>query len=181
MNKELIFPVYEFRPLNVNNNTEIRRYANGKWMIDDGEHDLAFTEIGNCAPMCYYVYLPHTSNIIWSWAIDGQWEVDVPNHPGKNPWHYFLRNRGKEFGSSWDINRHPNFIARESGMKFVCDAVGCANGSGLYFNIGDEHILAGLLREKETKNVVRFPKKFICMYCGELDTSIDKRLKQYMI
>lgn len=171
-----MFPIYEFRPLNIRSGAEVRRYANGKWLKDDGEYDLAFTEIGAGPPMYYYVMLSYRPNILWSWAKHGHWAGHVSRHPAGNAWHYQLKKGKKEWGRNWERDNHPNIVAGTSGMAFVSEAVKCANGAGPQFHIGDPYILAGQLRERDKKRIVQFPKKFICMYCGEVNIWADKRL-----
>ena len=39
------------------------RYAEGTWIPDDGEPDLAFAK----GVFAYGVFLPHSNNISWSW------------------------------------------------------------------------------------------------------------------
>lgn len=171
---EVIFPVYEFKLLPEDRVGEVRRYANGKWIFDDGEFDLAFATTDS---MCYYVSLPYKKNILWSWAKDGNWRAYVDKHPDGNAWHYFLRDGKTECNESWDRDKHPNIIASNSGMGFVLSRQSCANGRGIDFHIGNKYILRGLVREKDTKKIVTFPEEFNCMYCGNLRTEMDERLK----
>jgi hypothetical protein len=52
-------------------------------------------------------------------------------------------------------------------MDFVCKKMSCANGRGPdLFHIDDPYTKAGLLREKETKKILKFPKTMNCIYCG---------------
>ncbi len=53
-------------------------------------------------------------------------------------------------------------------MDKVCSIHHCANGDGVDFEIGDDVIKAGLLRDRATHEVVVFPKEFVCIYCGSL-------------
>ena len=39
------------------------RYAEGKWIPDDGEPDIAFVE----GVFAYGVSLPYSTNVLWSW------------------------------------------------------------------------------------------------------------------
>jgi len=171
----MIFPVYEFRPLPKDIGGKVYRYAKGKWILDDGEYDLAFAVMGFIAPMCYYVDLPYWSNQLWAWAKDGNWSAHVSKHPKGNAWHYMYEK--EKLSRPWGRHNHPNTLAAEEGMRFVSNKAGCANGAGPEFYIGNEYIKQGLLREKTTRKVVKFPKVFNCIYCGKLKTSEDKRLR----
>ncbi len=161
---ELLHPVYEFRPLPeaLRPGFETYRFADGRWLPDDGEYDLAFVTHN----ICWMVDLPHQRNILWSW-LDGHWTGSEPRHPRMNPWHYSLRDGAQDWGGNWDRDRHPNAMAGKSGMDFSCAANRCANGRSVRFELGDKHIAAGLLRERESKRVVEFPDDLSCMYCGD--------------
>jgi len=63
------FPVYEFRP-HPDWSGPFLRYAEGAWIADDGEHDLAFAAPDNF--MAYGVDLPYYENIRRSGAIRGE-------------------------------------------------------------------------------------------------------------
>lgn len=173
---ELKFPVYEFRLLPEQIGGKVYRYAGGKWIKDDGEYDLAFAVIGFGAPMCYYVDLPYRPNLLWKWVLDGQWGGYVQKHPKGNAWHYMSRNGEKSLGDNWKRETHPNEIAGESGMDFVCNSQSCANGGGVEFEIGDPYIIAGLMREKESKKIITFPEIFNCIHCGNLSIKEDSRI-----
>lgn len=160
----LLYPVYEFRPLPRDikeHGGELYRYAGGKWVLDDGEYDLAFS-IG---VMHYYVDLPYHKNILWSW-VTRHWGDYEPKHPQGNAWHYALRDGETTWGTSWAMGRHPNTIASCSSADFTCKQKSCANGAGPEFRIGDPYIKAGLVRRADTKEVVVFPENPVCMYCG---------------
>lgn len=159
-----IFPAYEFRPLKEGN---YKRYADGKWIDDDGEYDLAFVELNEF--MAYMVDLPYYENIRWSWCKNGAWTAFVKKHPAGNAWHYMLANRQTKWGEHWKRDQHLNTKAGRKAMDFCCSQKGCANGRGPEFYINDPYIKAGLLREVKTKKVVKLPKIFNCMYCGKLD------------
>lgn len=167
MQKKLLFPIYEFRPLELL--IDMMRYDNGEWVEDDGEYDLAF--IGRNPkrgyPEALYVRVPYRPNILWSWH-GGNWGRHEPRHPNGNAWHYMLREGETKWGMSWKRDRHPNEIASKEGKNRCADKYGCANSSGPEFHVGDEYIKRGLLRELETKKIITFPKVFDCMYCGVL-------------
>lgn len=173
MTKKLLFPVYEFRPLKAGN---YKRYANGRWIDDDGEYDLAFVELDKF--MAYEVFLPYYENIRWSWCKDGDWGTNVSKHPSGNAWHYMLAKNEKYWGEHWQKrDAHPNIVAGNAAMSFCSSQKGCANGGGVEFYINDPYIKASLVREVKTKKVIKFPKTFDCMYCGEMDWQKIERIK----
>lgn len=160
-----IFPVYECRPLSDEFTGPVRRYANGKWLPDDGEFDLAFIGLDRGAPICVMVDLPHQKNIRWSW-LTTHWTGGVKCHPRQNPWHYMLLDGETEWGGSWGVYEHENYKVGRLGMDKLCSEHRCANGVGIKFNLDSKHINAGLLRTRDAKEPVRFPDIPICMYCG---------------
>ncbi len=164
---ELIVPVYEFRPLIKHSFGDVFRYNNGIWTLDDGEYDIAFAHPANC--YAYGVCVPSRENIIWSWTKNGRWGASVTNHPRGNAWHYMLRKDETQWGKCWPENKHLNYIAKEEAMNFVCEQTGCSNGVGPEFHINDPYIKKGLLRLRETKEVIKFPDIFNCMYCGKIN------------
>jgi len=165
------WPIYEFRVPESMYRGKMLRYAAGDWSEDDGEYDVAFIGKGreHGSPMAWYVDLHHHQNILWSWD-GGNWARHEPRHPGNNAWHYMLREGETDWdgNNSWKRRNHPNSAVGDLAMSKRSSMSGCANGRGLRFEIGDPFITAGLVREFETKKVVAFPEKFICMYCGEL-------------
>lgn len=162
LTSEMIFPVYEFRPNKaaIGARGPLHRFAEGKWIPDDGEYDLAFAWNN----VCLYVSLPYQRNILWSWC-RGHWSGSDPRHPRTNPWHYMLREGAAEWGGSWGRDEHPNERAGRSGMTWVVGQWSCANGHHVEFHLDDPHIAAGLVREQATKKIVTFPARPICMYC----------------
>jgi len=171
--------VYEFRPLPDYFSNGFRRYANGLWIPDDGEYDLAF--IGNAQegyPLCLYVESRCRENITCSWA-NGQCKGAIPySYLGSN-WHYALRANTTDWGEIatgyWD---HPNKLASDSGMRVKSSESGCCNGRSIRFQFNDNHIAAGLLRERDTKQVFEW-NDVKCYYCGEepTHTEYNKALK----
>jgi len=166
MKNQELFPVYELRPLP--NSGEWLRWNNGNPIKDDGEWDLAFMNVGNGPPIVIYVSLAYKTNLLWSWVKNGQWGIDVPEHPDANAWHRITTD-GKETNGSWDRDKHPNTIAGDKAMSWQSSRHGCSNGRHAEFYINNEWIEAGLLRNKETKEVVVFPEIFDCIYCGKHD------------
>lgn len=161
-----LWPVFEFRPHADYIGSILLRYAEGKWIPDDGEWDIAFVSYGMGAPYGLGVYLPYQRNIIWS-GLTSHWRGEDRDHPCGNPWHYMLREGETEWGGAWDRDRHPNERAQREAMNKCCSMNGCANGRGPNFEAGDKHILAGLVRDRESKRVVTPPEKLTCMFCGD--------------
>lgn len=158
-------PVYEFRPLPTWRGP-FKRYADGTWVDDDGEYDIAFiaTEFG--PGMVYGVDLPHYDNLAWSW-LTTHWTGRQPRHPRGNPWHYTLRDwKVSGWGKPWGRDRHPNIVATKKGMDKVASERGCASGRGPKFHLDDPVIRAGLMRRADTKEIVVPPERPLCMYCG---------------
>jgi hypothetical protein len=161
-------PTYEFRPLPTwtenwpMRGDQVYRYAEGKWIPDDGEYDLAFV----CNQICLMVELPYQRGIAWKW-LTTHWTGHQSKHPRGNPWHYALREGETEWGGNWGRDRHPNERAGRAGMDWACARHRAASGHHVQFDLSDPHIAAGLLRERETKKIVMFPDKPDCMYCGQ--------------
>jgi hypothetical protein len=161
-------PIYEFRPLPQFFETRpVRRYADGAWIPDDGEYDLAFIAGGCGEPICLYVVMPYQKHIEWKWLTQ-HWTGNETNHPGGNPWHYMLSPGKTEWGGDWGRSDHPNARAGDAGMAELCRQFNCANGIHVEWNLRDPHMLAGLVRDRETGTVVVVPERPICMYCEEL-------------
>jgi len=162
-----IIPVYEFRPILESDRGEVFRYNEGEWLLDDGEYDIAFAHPSDC--MAYGLSVPSYSELLWSWVKNGNWGAFVAGHPRGNAWHYMLRNGETEWAKSWDTRNHLNEKAKDEAMNFVCHRTHCSNGVGPEFHINDPYIEQGLLRLRDTKEIVKFPEIFNCMYCGEID------------
>ena len=158
--------VYEFRPLPDFFAGEFRRYAEGGWIPDDGEYDLAFigkARVGYYS-CCLMVEARGHEGILCAW-LTTHWTENVSKHPKGNPWHYALREGFSDWGLSSDHNSE-NRRAGDSGMSKMASECGASNGSHVEFNIADKHIAAGLLRNRETKEVFVWPEGMKCMYCG---------------
>jgi len=167
--EDLLWPIYEFRLLpSEEKEHDWLRYDNGKWIPDDGEYGLAFVHLDDF-PTCLMVELPYRRNILWSWVERGNWLGHVWEHPNGNPWHYMLREKETDIYRRWDRDKHTNIMVGREGMSFINSKRGCANGKHITFTIHNAHIEAGLLRHRDTKEVVKFPDIFNCIYCGEID------------
>lgn len=146
----------------------VLRYAEGKWIPDDGEYDLAFAH----GVFAFGVNLPDYSNIIWSWFdidLTRRW---LPKHLHKyaGGHHcYTIDNTPYSQDYQWDNSQHPNEIAMKSAMNKVVSIHGCGNGRGAYLtseNKGD----VPWLREKRiliksTMQPVLIPENPICYLC----------------
>lgn len=170
MNEQI---VYEFKPLIKG---RYLRYDNGKWTESDGsEYDLAFVGISDTC-MAWYFNIERRENILWSWCKNGYWTAIVLEHPRNNAWHYQLKNKTTDWGEIHKDTTHPNYIAYRSAMDKCCSMYRCANGNGPEFKIGDKWIAKGLLREKNTKKIIKFPKIFNCMYCGKNNWKQEEKI-----
>jgi hypothetical protein len=157
---------WEFRPLPDFFSGKFRRYANGLWLDDDGEYDLAFIGRSEHSPCCLYVDGECRENIVCSWPTTS-WSARVAGHPGGNAWHYALRDGTTKWGNIRDDYRNsPNRRAGDAGMSKMSSECGCSNGHRVDFQLDDPYIAAGLLRNAETKEVFKWPAGMRCMYCG---------------
>jgi len=160
-----LWPMLEFRPLPELLRGIVVRYAEGAWLPDDGEYDLSFIAYGAGVPRGIYIDLPYQRNIIWS-GLTSHWSAKNYEHPRCNPWHYLLREGASDWGGDWGHDSHPNYRAGRAAMSECCRRNRCANGTGPKFEDGDKHILAGLVRERETKRIITPPAHRVCMFCG---------------
>jgi hypothetical protein len=163
---ELLHPVYEFRPLPDafprRWDQDVLRFADGQWLPDDGEHDIAFVS----DVFCLMVELPYQRNILWSWTT-GHWSSFEAKHPRGNAWHHMLRDGEAEWGGDWGRALHQNRKAGDAGMNRQCGIHHSATGLHVRFQLDDKHIAAGMVRERDSKRVLTFPAKPCCMYCGD--------------
>jgi len=171
---------------------EVYRYADGRWLPDDGKHDLAFispdtlSESGNRFTSCLYFELPYRKNIRWSWY-DCHWSSKDRRHPGGNAWHYMLVPGMKDIDSSWDRDRHANEVAKESGFARIRElGYGSSAGRSIELKPGSEAIELGLARIKGSGQIIVPPKRPLCVYCsdetrleGDL-RSIEASIRQYI-
>jgi len=111
---EIIKPwkeVFVFRPLVPLE--DCLRYADGRWISDDGKPDLAFVGYDGC-PTALHVEIP-SSNLLWMWR-------------DKNYcWHYMYEGHDRR---SVKVGNHPNVIAERASMDKCCEIYSVANGSG---------------------------------------------------
>ncbi len=162
---------FELRPLEPL--TQCYRYNGGNWIPDDGEYDLAFLGFDSSGfPVCVYLDIDGDKNIQWHWTKNGISGNHVAEHPNGSCWHYMLFPGKTDFDDGFDtFYNHPNNLAHDSASSVHSELLknGCLNGRGPDFYIGDDYIKAGLLRDANTKEVIKFPKIFKCMDCGDHD------------
>lgn len=172
---ELLWPIYEFRPdvlAESCSESNLLRWNNGNPIPDDGEFDIAFIG-GN---FVFYVDLPYYANLLWKWCKGMQWGDHVSSHPNGNAWHYVSRDGSRKWGDHWARDSHPNTIAGSRAMNYLSKQRSCANGRSVEFNVTDKTITEGLLRIRETREIVKPPEIFQCMYCGNLDWHEEEQL-----
>lgn len=167
-----LWPVFEFRPLPDGGVRTLYRYAGGLWIPDDGEWDISF--YGDY--MAYYVEIPYQKNILWKWTTQ-HWSGFEPQHPGGNAWHYYLRGGETDWGGQWDRYAHENERVGRLAMSECCSKYHCANGRAVEFKLDDPYMFHGLVRNRETKEIVVPPSEPECMYCG-LDWLVKKKMRQ---
>ncbi len=164
--------VYEFRPLSEG---DYLRYAGGSWVKDDGQWDLAF--VLN-KPTFIYIDIAYYEHLLWSWVKNGDWGAIDSSHPSGNAWHYMSSN-GKDWGPIiTDRYQHPNVIASRSAGDKCCSLYSGGSGGGAEFTINDPYISAGLLRRRDTKEIVKFPDIFECIHCGSHDWRAEENLSK---
>jgi len=146
----LLEKIYVFRPLPEMLKGKVWRYAEGKWVPDDGEPDLAFISDF----YAFFVDLPDLDNILWSW-----WDEE------RQVWHYHVLNPKKSYGDRWGIENHPNYIAGREAMRKCCEIFKCANGTGPYIHQPNEYIDRSLLWIKHTMEPVVPPEAPVCFKC----------------
>lgn len=144
------------------------RYADGKWIPDDGEPDLAFVY----GAIAYGVSLPHSTNILWSWVDFDLSRSFLPEYLKRyhvKCWHYQTINNTDLGDCRWDKgrNQHPNEVAHRSAMDKCCSIHGVANGRRVDLTIDNEWIKHGLLHVKSTMQPIKPPDNPVCFLCLE--------------
>lgn len=144
------------------------RYANGQWIPDDGEYDLAFAH----GIIAFGVHLPDYTNIIWTWydmALTRSW---LPERLHKYAGGHHLCTvdntpHSQDYG--WDNSQHPNKVAMKSAMDKVCSMHGCANGRGAYITAERSDDTPWLQQRRiliqSTMQPVLIPEDPICYLC----------------
>jgi hypothetical protein len=179
----LLNETFVFRPLHEGYDyTRIQglRYANGRWIPDDGEYDLAFV-ISNFA---YYVALPQYSNLLWTWSDAPLAKKWLPEylHRYAESWHSMTIDNTPTSDDyrrySWeDDDPHPNRVAGRSAMNKACELHHCANGRSIRIDDAqydtnqwihaNEYIKRGVLKIQRTMQPVTLPIKLECYLCAD--------------
>lgn len=172
-NAESLWPVLEFRYLEtLAGRHPVFRYNDGLWTRDDGAYDLAFIWKRHAIA----ITLPARRNILWSW-VDAHWETREPRHTDCNPRHYALREGASGWGPGWERWRHPNERAAMEAEALAKKIWGEAYRVSIDFQPAAPDIRLGLVRDRESKEVVTLPESAVCFMCGD---RFDPR-KQYGI
>lgn len=170
----LVCPVYETRP--PKGVTEVMRLTDkGEWIPDDGEWGLAFYGRAKEGYTGVWGVMQHP-DIAWKWCRDGNWERRESAHKDGNPWHYQLRDGVTRCYCQSLPLAHPNEAAHQKAIDACCNHYHCASGDRAEFTVGDGYIAAGLVRRRDTKEVIVFPKEIKCYKCTTLDVTGDVRL-----
>lgn len=141
------------------------RYANGQWIPDDGEYDLAFAQ----GLFAYYVGIPNYSNIIWSWRDITLTRNYLPEYLHKYAKAHHLCTTDNLPMKHWNNDQHPNKVAGDSAMHQVSSIHGCANGRGAYLTSESPSEIPWLKEKRvliqSTMKPVEIPQNPICYLC----------------
>ena len=176
---KLEFPVYEFRPIDLKPEHihELYRWDDieRRLIPDDGEYGIAFAK----HPIIYEVFMPYYTGKGWSWCLHGRWDTNVrdiyPEHPNGNAWHHEYFDQKINWNKR---DEHPNVRVWDeiiSYLESIDQGWGAYNGYGCeMYHIHDPYIDRGLIRRKDTKEIVVYPRYIDCMYCGRLDWRVEE-------
>lgn len=143
----------------------LHRYANGKWIPDDGEYDLAFVR----GVFAYYVSLPDYSNVIWTWRDIDLTRSYLPEYLHKYAKAHHIYTSNNEPMHHWDNSQHPNEVAGKSAMNKVSSNFGVANGSGAHLCSESPREVPWLKEERilmqSTMQPVLIPDNPVCYLC----------------
>jgi len=158
-----MIPVYVFRP----NKPYVPtlRYADGKWLPDNGQPDLAFIDDRD-APFALYVEIPNYDGILWSWVTKEHGWL----------WHYYVKDSQIGWGNRIPDkirDQHPNRIACKSAMDYLCKGHGCANGRDSNPHNAEDF---GDIWIKDTMEKVLPPRAPICYLC--MDNNRGHRIQK---
>lgn len=138
------------------------RYADGKWIPDDGEYDLAFVK----GVFAYGISLPQHSNLLWAWQdreATLKWFNSKALQRIAYDWHYYTVNSEKLI--DWEErDEHPNEIAYRSAMDKCCSINSCANGRTIDLFHSDNHN-QNIAYVKGTMEPIIKPNEPICYKC----------------
>ena len=150
----LLKETFIFRPLKQHDN--MLRYAEGSWIPDDGQPDMAFVYYDDF-PAVEYVNIPYNTNILWEWS-------ELVDR--KAVWHYCTTNN-RDWGDYRfeERDRHPNEIADRSGFDKCCSLYHCANGRSISLTSDNDYIKLGRLIIQSTGKPVTKPDNIVCFLC----------------
>ena len=153
----LLKETFNFRPYQYPRKT-LLRYAEGKWIPDDGKPDMAFVyRDARGFPIVEYIKLPYYTNILWSWheVVDGKriWHCCTTNNDYWYNYHYEERDE------------HPNEVAGRSAMNKCSGLYSCANGHGIDIDKDNDYIKQGKLTIVSTGKPVVKPDSPVCFLC----------------
>lgn len=144
------------------------RYADGQWIPDDGEYDLAFVR----GVIALGMHLPDFPNVIWSWndiELTHCWLPDKLHKYARG--HHFFTVDNSPFSQDyhWDKSQHPNAIAMKSALDKACSMHGCGNGRGAYLTSEGKRDEPWLSEKRiliqSTMQPVLIPENPICYLC----------------
>ncbi len=146
----------------------VLRYAEGQWIPDDGEYDLAFVR----GVLALGVHLPDYGNSVWSWMDMDLTKSWLPERLHKYAnWHHSYNMNNTPFDQKyhWDNSQHPNKIAMKSAMDKACSLHGCANGNGAYITHEGNRDVPWLAEKRililPTMKPVLIPENPTCYLC----------------
>jgi len=141
------------------------RYANGKWIPDDGEYDLAFAH----GVFAHYVSLPDYSNVIWTWRDINLTRSYLPEYLHKYAQSHHIYTSDNQPMRHWDKSQHPNARAGKSAMDKVRAIHHVANGRGAYLCSESPSEIPWLNEKRmlvqSTMKPVLIPENPICYLC----------------
>ncbi|KKK76130.1 hypothetical protein LCGC14_2866790, partial [marine sediment metagenome] len=112
----------------------------------------------------------------WSWD-GGDWSRNDPRHEGGNPWHYMITGQTPVDFPYHKMSKHLNVKYGEKATGTTASKFGGASGSGVDFYIGNQYIKEGKVRNYKTKEIIKFPTRFVCIDCGDIQHEIDAHFR----
>ena len=159
---------YLFRPLE--GSGPWLRYADGLWLPDDGEFDLAFVNADQ--PIALGVSLPSYEGVEWVWRdlAATRAAIGVDEDARVDAWHTQVRDPAEGAGNHVPFHghieqSHPNVQAFRAAMDKSCEMYHCASGLGPHFVLGNPWITAGLVRTFAGETI-REPEAPACFLCA---------------
>ncbi len=144
------------------------RYADGQWLPDDGEYDLAFAQ----GVFALGVTLPDYSNSVWGWfdmGLTKSWLPEQLHKYARGHHSCTINNTPLSQDYHWENSHHPNKVAMKSAMDKVCSLCGCANGRGAYLTSEHKDSVPWLAEKQvliqSTMQPVLIPENPACYLC----------------